>query len=84
MSKTLFGDDIFVGEFWKDDLFGDVGYDETYSVKKSERYHKNKRLRKQKPNYSHQFVLFPSHSSNLMDKIYMFSEGKNEKKWKNF
>ena len=84
LSKTLFGDNIFIGEFWKDDLFGDVGYDEIYSDKTSERYHKSKRLRKQELNTSHWLEFFPSLPSNLMDSIYMSSEGKKEKKGKHF
>ena len=84
LSKTLYGDDIFVVDFWKDDLFEDVVYHETYSAKTSHRYHKNKMLRRQETNNSHRLEFFPSDPSNLMDRLHMSSEGKKEKTWKTF
>ena len=79
LSKTLFGDDVFAGEDWKENLCEDVGYDKNYSDKMSERCHKNKLFRKQETIKKPRTWIFSCDPNNLRGRKIRSDEGKKMK-----
>ena len=82
LSKTLFGDDVFAGEDWKENLCEDVGYDQIYSDKMSERCQKNKMLRKQETTKKPKTWNISWDPNNLRDRMIRCDGGKGERDFK--
>ena len=79
LSRTLFGDDVFAGEDWKENLCEDVDYDKNYSDKMSEKCHKNKLFRKQETIKKPRTWIISCDPNILRHRILPSDEGKKMK-----